>query len=324
MDPSAVTITPPQAASVNPFRRRSDYAEQGQHAYSGSIPLSKPIDYPQLSAQHILPPPPRAATPSSTRSPVKQAPSFPSLQQAYQLPNQNLRMIRSDYPIHYWKDEQIGISGLRNLGNTCYMNSTLQCLSAAMPFTRFFTGRCPQTSIWLANLRLLTLDGRWRQAVNIWNPLGSKGKVTEAYTALLAEMWKGDALSPNMFRVYSHLLNPSRRCANPCPQKSICLYAPQFQGTTQHDAQEFLSTLLDGLHEDLNRIIDKPTIETRPEREAELEALPIQIASEQEWKIYRMRNNSLVVDYFQGQFRNRMQCMTCNKARSSHYLGGGD
>lgn len=101
--------------------------------------------------------------------------------------------------------------------------------------------------------------------------------------------------------------------ANTRPQKNICLYAPQFQGTNQHDAQEFLSTLLDGLHEDLNRIIDKPTIETRPEREVELEALPIQIASEQEWKIYRMRNNSLVVDYFQGQFRNRMQCMTCNK-----------
>jgi hypothetical protein len=109
--------------------------------------------------------------------------------------------------------------------------------------------------------------------------------------------------------------------ANTRLQKSICLYSPQFQGTNQHDAQEFLSTLLDGLHEDLNRIIDKPTIETRPEREAELEALPIQIASEQEWKIYRMRNNSLVVDYFQGQFRNRMECMTCHKGRSPLYSG---
>ena len=133
-------------------------------------------------------------------------------------------------------------------------------------------------------------------------------------------MWKGDALSPNMFRV-CHIFTEVRLIgANTRPQKSICLYAPQFQGTTQHDAQEFLSTLLDGLHEDLNRVIDKPTIETRPEREAELEALPTQIASEQEWKIYRMRNNSLVVDYFQGQFRNRMQCMTCNKVRFSHYL----
>ena len=32
-------------------------------------------------------------------------------------------------------------AGLQNLGNTCYMNSTIQCLSATVPFARFFTGR---------------------------------------------------------------------------------------------------------------------------------------------------------------------------------------
>ena len=49
-------------------------------------------------------------------------------------------------------------------------------------------------------------------------------------------------------------------------------------------------------------------------REEELEKLPQQIASEKEWKIYRMRNDSIVVDFFQGQFRNRLECMTCRKA----------
>lgn len=71
--------------------------------------------------------------------------------------------------------------------------------------------------------------------------------------------------------------------------------------------------MLDGLHEDLNRIINKPTYEVTASREEELEKLPQQIASEQEWKIYRMRNNSIVVDFFQGQFRNRLECMTCHK-----------
>lgn len=73
--------------------------------------------------------------------------------------------------------------------------------------------------------------------------------------------------------------------------------------------------LLDGLHEDLNRILQRQHVETRPEREAELEALPTQIASEQEWNLYRMTNNSIIVDYFQGQFRNRMECMTCHKVQ---------
>ena len=35
-------------------------------------------------------------------------------------------------------DNMIGLTGLKNLGNTCYMNSTIQCLSAAVPFARYF------------------------------------------------------------------------------------------------------------------------------------------------------------------------------------------
>lgn len=71
--------------------------------------------------------------------------------------------------------------------------------------------------------------------------------------------------------------------------------------------------MLDGLHEDLNRILNKPNHEVAAAREDELEKLPQQIASEQEWKIYRMRNDSIVVDFFQGQFRNRLECLTCRK-----------
>jgi len=57
-----------------------------------------------------------------------------------------------------------------------------------------------------------------------------------------------------------------------------------------------------------------------PEREAELERLPLQIASQQEWEAYKTRNDSLIVDFFQGQFRNRMECLTCHKVRRCDYL----
>lgn len=36
-------------------------------------------------------------------------------------------------------------------------------------------------------------------------------------------------------------------------QWTIGKYAPRFNGFQQHDSQELLSFLLDGLHEDLNR-----------------------------------------------------------------------
>ncbi|KAF8507957.1 hypothetical protein BU17DRAFT_56970 [Hysterangium stoloniferum] len=279
-------VSPPPIASINPSplsRRRSDYADQVHQAYSG---LTHPsIDYPDLSAQYLLRPPPAAASSALERQDQRPRnvhhahPYSPARMTGPVAPT-----IQSDYPVVYWADLQIGISGLKNLGNTCYMNATIQCLSATFPFSRFFT------------------DGRWKNAVNMVNPLGSKGNMARAFATLLHDIWHGDLpyLSPNGFR------------------KSICTFAPQFSGSDQHDSQEFLSFLLDGLHEDLNRVLHKVHIDTTPDHEARLELMPQQVASEQEWKIYRMRNDSIVVDYFQGQFRNRLQCLTCHKTSTTY------
>lgn len=38
-------------------------------------------------------------------------------------------------------------------------------------------------------------------------------------------------------------------------------FAPRFSGYQQHDSQELLAFLLDGLHEDLNRVKQKPYLE---------------------------------------------------------------
>ena len=38
------------------------------------------------------------------------------------------------------------------------------------------------------------------------------------------------------------------------PQHTICKLASQFEGTAQQDSQELLAFLMDGLHEDLNRV----------------------------------------------------------------------
>ncbi|KAH7922616.1 cysteine proteinase [Leucogyrophana mollusca] len=284
---------PPQA-SINPSplsRRRSEYMEQSQSPISGFAPRL-PIDYPDLSPQQILRPPPPAASPASERQDsrprmmhersysVSTASASTSRNKAGPKPP----TIQSDYPVTYWSDMQIITAGLKNLGNTCYMNATIQCLSATVPFARFF------------------IDGRWKNAVNMVNPLGTKGNLAQAFASILYDMSHSELpyLNPTTFR------------------KSICGHAPQFGGSDQHDSQEFLTFLLDGLHEDMNRVLHKPNNESTPEREAELEKLPQQIASEQEWSLYRMRNDSLVVDFFQGQFRNRMECMTCHKTSTTY------
>ncbi|CDO68378.1 hypothetical protein BN946_scf184815.g25 [Trametes cinnabarina] len=291
--PANGLVSLPPQASINPSplsRRRSDYVDQSQEAINGLANRAAAIDYPELSSQHILRPPPAAASSAMDNRPRIMPPQplqplstninpFPLVRSGPKPPT-----IPSDYPVTYWADIQIGTSGLKNLGNTCYMNSTIQCLSATVPFARFFT------------------DGRWKSAINMVNPMGTKGNLAAAFASILRDMWQGEGstLSPVTFR------------------RSLCSHAPQFSGSEQHDSQEFLSFLLDGLHEDLNRIIQKPQIVSTPEREAELERLPPQIASEQEWQIYRMRDDSLVVDFFQGQYRNRMECLTCHKTSTTY------
>ena len=180
---------------------------------------------------------------------------------------------------------RIGTTGLKNVGNTCYMNSTLQCLSATPRFARFF------------------LDGSYKKAINATNPLGTKGVLAEAFAQLVRVLWSEQYtfVSPVTFR------------------QAITRFAPAFRGYDQHDSQEFLAFLLDGLHEDLNYVVHKPPpVEMTPSREEELETLPQQIASVKEWSIYRQRNDSLIVDFFQGQFRNKMTCLTCGKTSTTY------
>ncbi|TKA54332.1 hypothetical protein B0A53_03426 [Rhodotorula sp. CCFEE 5036] len=270
-------------------------------ARAGSADYSRPsIDYPMLQARPPPPiaeanrPPPRKSSYDAAQSagalarppPARPAPprlnsSFSSMQPA------QYSAAHSNFPTSLlsFNEGVIGLSGLKNLGNTCYMNSTIQCLSAAVPFARYFTG------------------GAYRKDINVVNPLGTKGALANAVAELIRMLWAQQYhfLSPVTFR------------------EAICRVAPQFRGSEQHDAQEFLGFLLDGLHEDCNYVVHKPPpIEMTPEREHDLETLPPQIMSEREWQIYKMRNDSFIVQCFQGQFRNQMRCLTCQKTSTTY------
>uniref|UniRef100_A0A8C7IHY7 ubiquitinyl hydrolase 1 n=1 Tax=Oncorhynchus kisutch TaxID=8019 RepID=A0A8C7IHY7_ONCKI len=169
---------------------------------------------------------------------------------------------------------QPGVCGLTNLGNTCFMNSALQCLSNTPPLTEYF------------------LQSAYLEELNFTNPLGMKGEIAEAYADVIKQMWSGRHYSvvPRLFKT------------------KVGHFASQFLGYQQHDSQELLSFLLDGLHEDLNRVKNKEYIELR-----DADGRPDQEVAEEAWHNHRRRNNSVIVDTFHGLFKSTLVCPECRK-----------
>ncbi|KAJ1392762.1 Ubiquitin specific protease, conserved site [Sesbania bispinosa] len=169
--------------------------------------------------------------------------------------------------------QSLGLTGLQNLGNTCFMNSAIQCLAHTPKLVDFFLGD-------------------YRKEINYENPLGMNGELALAFGDLLRKLWVPGArpVAPRTFKM---------KLAN---------FAPQFSGYSQHDSQELLAFLLDGLHEDLNRVKRKPYHEVK-----DADGRPDEEVAEEYWRNHLARNDSIVVDLCQGQFRSTLVCPICKK-----------
>ena len=69
---------------------------------------------------------------------------------------------------------------------------------------------------------------------------------------------------------------------------------------------QFLSVLLDGLHEDLNRVTDKPYVELK-----DSDGRPDVMVAAEAWENHSLRNRSIIVDLFHGQHKSKVTCTVC-------------
>ncbi|XP_036931498.1 ubiquitin carboxyl-terminal hydrolase 2a isoform X2 [Acanthopagrus latus] len=164
-----------------------------------------------------------------------------------------------------------GLVGLKNLGNTCFMNSILQCLSNTH------------------SLRDYCLHNSHRRDLN--NNSRTNTALMEEFAKLIQTMWtlsSSEAVSPSEFKT------------------QIQRYAPRFVGYNQQDAQEFLRFLLDGLHNEVNRVTVRPrgTVE-------DFDHLPDEEKGKKMWSKYLEREDSKIVDLFVGQLKSSLTCSHC-------------
>lgn len=138
--------------------------------------------------------------------------------------------------------------------------------------------------------------GAYKDELNPDNPLGMRGQVAEAFGQLIERMWHGSSgsVAPREFK------------------QAVSRFAPQFSGYGQQDSQELLAFLLDGTHEDLNRILKKPPTTAPDWKQGGGDSELVEMAKTC-WQQYRSRNDSVIVDLFQGQYRSTVVCPDCDR-----------
>jgi ubiquitin C-terminal hydrolase len=163
--------------------------------------------------------------------------------------------------------------GLQNLGNTCFMNSSLQCLFSIPGVLDFFASK----------LRF-DINPRAKR---------TKGRLVEAFAALAKQIKNG----------------PDHGVGRPSALKvAVSRLSQQFSGYGQHDSQEFLRFLLDGIHDELNTVHNPPAYyEIKDSPSDSMEA-----KSRRWWNYYQARNDSVLSNLFCGQLKSEIVCSHCD------------
>jgi len=171
------------------------------------------------------------------------------------------------------RQDSMGLVGLRNLGNTCYMNSILQCLVHTPCLNEAFMSR------------------DFPDEINRSSKL--RGELAIKFKELIKE--------------FKEL--PRNSSVSPYNIKSLIgRISSQFLGYSQQDAAELLRAMLEGLHLDLNRVRTKPSYRQMTGSLKE----GLEEVARTWWEYSLSRDNSIITDTFQGQLLSMITCKACN------------
>ena len=174
-----------------------------------------------------------------------------------------------------------GVCGSINLGNTCYMNSSIACLSNCTELTTFF------------------LSKEYKNFKNTSNKNGLNGKLAEEWYSLLKDYWKSNKTHGNPKNIKNLVAKKDKK----------------FEDFEQQDANEFIFIFLEILSEDLNLAKKQKYLEMEEQQNEEKD---IQ-GAQRFWEFHYSRNNSIITDLFNGLNKSTITCPIC-KYKSITYI----
>jgi len=127
--------------------------------------------------------------------------------------------------------------------------------------------------------------------------LQREGQIAQGYATLLSELFQSDggaSVDPQEFK------------------KRVDKFSHDFRGHDQKDAMDFLCMFLDGLHEDLNHVVEKSYKQRKVIVGAEPSHEQLEFRANEAWEYHKSRNNSVIVDYCHGMFKSTTVCGRCD------------
>lgn len=179
-----------------------------------------------------------------------------------------------------------GLSGLGNLGNTCFMNAAIQCLSNVPPLTNYLINSYDR------------INNTWVECAKNNNPLDHLDRfLLLQYARLIREIWiENAALAPKTFKCTLQRINNT------------------FSGHRQHDSQEFLICLIDILHKALK--VDPKKVDFLRKKENSTKSL--EEKANKAWnKFVNTDGWSILIPLFWAQLCSVVVCQKCNNVSYS-------
>lgn len=170
------------------------------------------------------------------------------------------------------------ICGLKNLGNTCYMNAIVQCLATCATITRYF------------------MSGEFNDHIVTESKFGSTGgELARQLSHVFLNMRSNNTFAPSDFR------------------KTVSNYLDTFTLGDQHDAHEFFTMLVDKLHLDLNQAARDSVKIIKKLNDNNLNGpVPTGIAYKNFYEQHTAQNRSIFTEWFEGILLSNLKCTSCS------------
>ena len=187
--------------------------------------------------------------------------------------------------------------GLQNIGSTCYMNATLQCLLHVNTLFSYFINKYH-----LESARLQKLN----------DSVSTKGRISQAFFEIIKSILRAEKNKLNNYyqSSTSDISNISSFDNSVSPdkfQKTVGMYNPQFKNLEANDSKDLILYLLQIMHQELNYYTKNSSLNAYPNQYDRQQTFQAFIRS------YETTNNSIISNLFYGTSENLTKCEVCKK-----------